>query len=36
MMDDLLIRRVVGFTHGNASSGIFKNANTGMKKEKEK
>jgi hypothetical protein len=33
-MEDLLERRVVGFTHENASSGVFSNANSNEKKKK--
>jgi hypothetical protein len=32
-MADLLDRRVVGFTHENASSGVFKNVNRSEKRE---
>jgi hypothetical protein len=35
-MADLLDRRVVGFTHENASSGVFKNVNRNEKKRKKK
>jgi hypothetical protein len=34
-MDDLLDRRVVGFTHENASSGVFKNVNRNEKRERK-